>query len=93
MKSSVESLSATRVKLTVEVPFDELKPEFDNAFKNLAQQVSLPGFRKGKVPATVGTLPTHRPLFAGLLAAVTVLVTALTFFPVLALGPLAEGLM
>lgn len=48
---------------------------------------------QGKVPATVGTLPTHRPLFAGLLAAVTVLVTALTFFPVLALGPLAEGLM
>ncbi|MGX1792714.1 potassium-transporting ATPase subunit KdpA [Microbacterium sp. NPDC055312] len=48
---------------------------------------------QGKVPATVGTLPTHRPLFVGLLAAVTVLVTALTFFPVLALGPLAEGLM
>lgn len=48
---------------------------------------------QGKVPATAGTLPTHRPLFAGLLTAVTVLVTALTFFPVLALGPLAEGLM
>ncbi|WP_313355813.1 potassium-transporting ATPase subunit KdpA [Microbacterium sp.] len=48
---------------------------------------------QGKVPATAGTLPTHRPLFVGLLAAVTVLVTALTFFPVLALGPLAEGLM
>ncbi|WP_053386631.1 potassium-transporting ATPase subunit KdpA [Leucobacter japonicus] len=46
-----------------------------------------------RVPATAGTLPTHRPLFVGMLAAVTVLVTALTFFPVLALGPLAEGLM
>ncbi|HPZ33981.1 MAG: potassium-transporting ATPase subunit KdpA [Microbacteriaceae bacterium] len=46
-----------------------------------------------KVPTTSGTLPTHRPVFIGLLTTVTVLVTALTFFPVLALGPLAEGLM
>ena len=46
-----------------------------------------------RVPTTAGTLPTHRPLFIGMLTAVTVLVTALTFFPVLALGPLAEGLM
>ncbi|MCR2826038.1 potassium-transporting ATPase subunit KdpA [Microbacterium sp. zg.Y909] len=45
------------------------------------------------VPTTAGTLPTHRPLFVGLLSTVTVLVTALTFFPVLALGPLAEGLI
>ncbi|MBM7503231.1 potassium-transporting ATPase subunit KdpA [Agromyces aurantiacus] len=45
-----------------------------------------------KVPATSGTLPTHRPQFVGLLAGVTVLVTALTYFPVLTLGPLAEGL-
>ena len=43
-------------------------------------------------PATVGTLPTHRPLFVGLLVGVAVIVTALTYFPVLALGPLAEGL-
>jgi len=61
VKSSVESLSATRVKLTVEVPFDELKPEFDNAFKNLAQQVSLPGFRKGKVPAKILETRLGRP--------------------------------
>lgn len=61
MKSSVESLSATRVKLTVDVPFDELKPEFDNAFKNLAQQVSLPGFRKGKVPAKILEARLGRP--------------------------------
>ncbi len=46
-----------------------------------------------RVPATVGTLPTHRPQFVGLLLAVTVVVTALTYFPVLTLGPLAEGLV
>ncbi|MDN3494988.1 potassium-transporting ATPase subunit KdpA [Planococcus sp. APC 4015] len=46
-----------------------------------------------KVPSTVGTLPTHRPQFAGLLAGVAVIVTALTYFPVLTLGPLAEGLV
>jgi K+-transporting ATPase ATPase A chain len=45
-----------------------------------------------KVPSTVGTLPTHRPQFAGLLAGVAVIITALTYFPVLTLGPLAEGL-
>lgn len=46
-----------------------------------------------KIPATSGTLPTHRPQFVGLLIGVAVIVTALTFFPVLALGPLAEGLL
>ncbi len=45
------------------------------------------------VPVTAGTLPTHRPLFIGLLIGVTVIVTALTFFPALTLGPLAEGLV
>ena len=45
-----------------------------------------------KVPATAGTLPTHRPQFVGLLLGVSIIVTALTYFPVLALGPLAEGL-
>lgn len=44
------------------------------------------------VVTTAGTLPTHRPQFAGLLAGVAVVVSALTYFPVLALGPLAEGL-
>jgi K+-transporting ATPase ATPase A chain len=47
---------------------------------------------RDRVPVTSGTLPTHRPQFVGLLAAVTVVVTALTYFPVLTLGPLAEGL-
>ena len=45
-----------------------------------------------KVPATAGTLPTSRPQFVGLLIGVTIIITALTYFPVLALGPLAEGL-
>ncbi|WP_127792153.1 potassium-transporting ATPase subunit KdpA [Agromyces sp. LHK192] len=45
-----------------------------------------------RVPSTAGTLPTHRPQFVGLLVGVTVIVTALTYFPVLTLGPLAEGL-
>jgi potassium-transporting ATPase potassium-binding subunit len=45
-----------------------------------------------KIPATTGTLPTHRPQFVGLLIGVSIVVTALTYFPVLALGPLAEGL-
>ena len=45
-----------------------------------------------RVPATTGTLPTHRPQFVGMLVGVVLVVTALTYFPVLALGPLAEGL-
>jgi len=48
--------------------------------------------QQDKVPVTVGTLPTHRPQFVGLLIGTTLLVSALTYFPVLALGPLAEGL-
>ena len=48
--------------------------------------------QQAHAPATSGTLPTHRPLFITLLGGVAVIVTALTYFPVLALGPLAEGL-
>ena len=48
--------------------------------------------RQDALPSTVGTLPTHRPQFVGLLLGVTVIITALTYFPVLTLGPLAEGL-
>ena len=50
MKSAVETLSPTRVKLTVEVPFDELQPSLESAYKKLGQQVRLKGFRPGKVP-------------------------------------------
>jgi K+-transporting ATPase ATPase A chain len=48
--------------------------------------------RQKPVPASAGTLPTHRPLFVGMLSGVTLIVVALTYFPALALGPLAEGL-
>ncbi|HEX8934458.1 MAG TPA: trigger factor [Pseudonocardiaceae bacterium] len=53
MKSTVEQLSPTRVKINVEVPFDELKPDFDRAYKKIAQQVSIPGFRPGRAPAKI----------------------------------------
>ena len=53
MKSAVETLNPTRVKLTVEVPFEELKPSLDAAYKKIAQQINVPGFRSGKVPAGV----------------------------------------
>lgn len=53
MKSTVEQLSPTRVKINVEVSFDELKPDFDRAYKKIGQQVSIPGFRPGKVPARI----------------------------------------
>ncbi|AFM18218.1 trigger factor [Mycolicibacterium chubuense NBB4] len=50
MKSTVEKLSPTRVRINVEVPFTELEPDIDRAFKQLAQQIRLPGFRPGKAP-------------------------------------------
>ena len=53
MKSTVEQLSPTRVRINVEVPFAELEPDFEKAFKQLAQQVRLPGFRPGKAPAAM----------------------------------------
>jgi trigger factor len=51
VKSTVEKLSPTRVRINVEVPFTELQPDFDRAYKQLAKQVRLPGFRPGKAPA------------------------------------------
>ena len=53
MPSAVERLSPSRVKLTVEVPFADLKPHIDRAYRDIAAQVMIPGFRKGKVPAAV----------------------------------------
>ncbi|MEI6623703.1 MAG: trigger factor [Actinomycetes bacterium] len=53
MKSSVEHLSPTRVKLTIEVPFEELAEALAAAYKRISSQVNIPGFRKGKVPAAV----------------------------------------
>ncbi|WP_323791306.1 trigger factor [Nocardioides sp.] len=53
MKSAVETVSPTRAKLTVEVPFEELQPSLDAAYKQIAQQINIPGFRRGKVPPMV----------------------------------------
>ena len=50
MKTNVEKLSDTRVKLNVSVPFDELGQEIDQAYKAISQQVNIPGFRRGKAP-------------------------------------------
>jgi trigger factor len=50
VKSAVETLSPTRVKLTVEVPFEELKPMLDQAYRSIGSQIQVPGFRRGKVP-------------------------------------------
>lgn len=53
MKSAVETLNPTRVRLTVEVPFEELKPSLDAAYKKINNQVTVPGFRKGKIPSRI----------------------------------------
>lgn len=53
MQSAVETLSPTRVRLTVEVPFAELKPELDSAYKKIGAQVKVQGFRPGKVPPRI----------------------------------------
>ena len=61
MKTESEKLSPTRVKLTVEVPFDELKPAVAAATTKISEQVEIPGFRKGKVPATLVEQRFGRP--------------------------------
>ncbi len=53
MKTDVEELSPTRVRLTVEVPFEELKPSLDQAYREIGRQVRIPGFRPGHVPRQV----------------------------------------
>ena len=53
MKSAVETIDATTVKLTVEVSHQELKPSIDHAYQHIGSQVTIPGFRKGKVPARI----------------------------------------
>src|SRR5438105_3942340 len=53
VKSEVETLSPTRVKLTVEVPFDELQPSVESAYRRVGAQIRIPGFRPGKVPARI----------------------------------------
>jgi len=53
LKSTVEKLSPTRVKLSIDVEFTELKPHIDGAYKTLSEKINIPGFRKGKVPAAM----------------------------------------
>jgi trigger factor len=53
VKTDVEELSPTRVRLTIEVPFEELKPSLDRAYREVARQVRIPGFRPGRVPPRV----------------------------------------
>ena len=53
MKSAAENLTPTRVKLTVEVPYEELKPSIDAAYKSIGSQIAIPGFRKGHVPSRI----------------------------------------
>ncbi|MGH8862759.1 MAG: trigger factor [Jatrophihabitantaceae bacterium] len=53
MKSTAENLSPTRVRLSVEVPFEEIKPSLDAAYKKIGAQIRVPGFRPGKVPARI----------------------------------------
>ncbi len=50
MKSAVESLSPTRVRISIDLDFKDLEPHVSTAYQTLSQQVSIPGFRKGKVP-------------------------------------------
>ncbi len=61
MKSSVEQLDPTRVKISVEVPYAELKPSVDEAYKTIAGQVTVPGFRQGKIPARIIDQRIGRP--------------------------------
>ncbi|MFB2597304.1 trigger factor [Herbiconiux sp. P17] len=53
MKTTVEKLSPTRVKIAIFVTPDELKPSIDHAYSHIAEQVNIPGFRKGKVPPPI----------------------------------------
>jgi trigger factor len=53
VKADKEEITSTRIKFTVEVAFDELKPDFQTAYREIAKQVNIPGFRKGKVPPSI----------------------------------------
>ncbi|MFM8927722.1 MAG: trigger factor [Rhodoluna sp.] len=53
MKTTVERLAPTRVKLAIEVTPEEFKPSLDHAYEHIAEQVNIPGFRKGKIPAAI----------------------------------------
>ena len=88
--SAFAGLSANTTFYNVALGFAVLAGRFLPMLFVLALAGSLA--RQHRVPETSGTLPTHGPLFMGMLTGVTLIVAGLTFFPVLALGPLAEGL-
>ncbi|GAB2968185.1 potassium-transporting ATPase subunit KdpA [Actinotalea caeni] len=89
--SAFAGLTASTPWLTAAIGVAMLFGRFISIALVLALAGSLAA--QDKIPATAGTLPTHRPLFVGLTVGTAVLVTALVFFPVLTLGPLAEGLL
>lgn len=62
MKSTVETLSPTRVRLSIEVPFAELEPNVRKAYKTIGEQIRIPGFRPGKVPTTLIDQRIGRPV-------------------------------
>jgi trigger factor len=53
LETKVDYLNPTRVKLTIEMTPEELKPTLEHAYEHIAEEVQIPGFRKGKVPAPI----------------------------------------
>ena len=61
MKTKVDRINPTRVKLNIEVTPEEFKPSLDHAYEHIAEQVNVPGFRKGKIPAAILDQRVGRP--------------------------------
>jgi trigger factor len=61
VKTTVERLTPTRVKLNIEVTPEEFKPSLDHAYEHIAESVNIPGFRKGKIPAAILDQRVGRP--------------------------------
>jgi len=53
VKSAVENISPSRIKITIEMPFADLQPSLDSAYARISTQVNIPGFRKGKIPTRI----------------------------------------
>ena len=91
MKSSVEQLSPTRVRINVQVPFTELEPDFQRAYKELAKQIRLPGFRPGKptsdfIRKVLNKITLFGALFLGVVAVLPIVLSNVTQVTGLALG-------
>jgi trigger factor len=61
LKTKVDRINPTRVKLNIEVTPEEFKPSLDHAYEHIAEQVNVPGFRKGKIPAAILDQRVGRP--------------------------------